>query len=59
VQAGVHVGYRIALPAHFYVTPWIGVSYAWSAADVTLGGMTYEPARINVFPAVHVGYRFR
>jgi hypothetical protein len=59
VQTGVDVGYRFALPAGFYITSWIGVGYAWSTKDVMLGGKTYEPSPITVFPAVHLGYRFR
>lgn len=59
VQAGVHLGYRFALPAQLYVTPWLGVGYAFGADDVTLAGATFEATRVNVFPAVHVGYRFR
>ena len=56
---GVHVGYRIALPADFYVTPWIGVGYDFGVDPVTLGGKTYAASSISVFPAIHVGYRFR
>jgi hypothetical protein len=56
---GAHLGYRIALPAGFYATPWIGVGYQLGARDVTLGGATYEASPLTVFPAVHLGYRFR
>jgi hypothetical protein len=42
VGAGVELGYCIALPASFYVTPWIGVGYTWGADAVMLGGKTYE-----------------
>jgi hypothetical protein len=59
LQVGVHIGYRIALPDGFYATPWIGVSYAFSADEVALGGATYKPDRVTVFPAVHLGWRFR
>lgn len=59
VGVGVQLGYRIDLPADFYVTPWIGVGYQLGAADVTLDGETYEAMDVTVFPAVHVGYRFR
>lgn len=58
VGLGVHVGYRIALPEGFYVTPWIGVSYQLGASDVTLADRTYAPSSISVFPAIHVGYQF-
>lgn len=56
---GVNAGYRIGLGAHLYATPWLGVSYAFSAEDATLGGTTYEHNPVTIFPAVHVGYRFR
>lgn len=59
VGLGVHVGYRVDLPARLYVTPWIGVSYQAGASDVTLDGATYHARAISVFPAVHVGYRLR
>ncbi len=56
---GVEVGYRIVLPHGFHVTPWLGVGAAWSNDDVMLGGKTFEPQRLQIFPAVHIGYRFR
>lgn len=56
---GVNAGYRFDLGAHLYATPWLGVSYAFSAEDVTLGGTTYQHDPVTIFPAVHVGYRFR
>lgn len=56
---GVHVGYRIALPAGFYATPWIGVGYQLGAEDVMLGGATYEASSLVIFPTIHLGYRFR
>jgi hypothetical protein len=57
-SAGVHFGWRIALPAGFYATPWLGVSYAFGAHDVTLSGATYRSSSVVVFPAIHLGYRF-
>jgi hypothetical protein len=59
VSAGVHLGYRFQLPHDFYVTPWIGVGYDFGAKDITLDSATYKPGAISVFPAVHLGYRFR
>lgn len=59
VTLGVNAGWRFALGTHFYATPWIGVSRVLGARDVTLGGSTYEAQRTMVFPAVHVGYRFK
>lgn len=55
---GINAGYRFALPAGFYVTPWIGIGYVWSADDVMLGGERFDTPPVTVFPAIHVGYRF-
>ena len=59
VGLGVQVGYRILLPADFYVTPWVGVGYEFGAEDVTLAGATTKASPVTVFPTVHLGYRFR
>lgn len=61
VQYGtaIEVGYRLALPRGFHVTAWLGVGAAWSADSVALEDDTFEPSRLTLFPAVHVGYRFR
>lgn len=56
---GVEVGYRIPVVDHFYVTPWIGVGYDVGADKVTLGGKTYDPNPVTIFPAIHLGYQFR
>lgn len=56
---GVDLGYRISLPADFYVTPWIGLSYQLGRKDVTLAAAAWHQSALNVFPAVHLGYQFR
>lgn len=58
VSLGTHVGYRISLPWNLYATPWLGVSYAFGARDLTAGGLTAKAMPWTVFPAVHLGYRF-
>jgi hypothetical protein len=58
VTLGVNVGWRFMLGEHLYVTPWVGVSRAFGARDVTLAGSTYQPQKVLVFPAIHVGYKF-
>jgi hypothetical protein len=58
IGTGAHAGWRIGLPAGFYATPWIGVTYIWNTAPVSLAGATFEPSRVTVFPAIHLGYRF-
>lgn len=59
IGAGVHAGYRFALPGGFYATPWLGVGYNFNTSPITLGGSTYSPSKFTVFPAVHLGYQFR
>ena len=59
LSTGVHAGYRFLLPANLYVTPWIGVSRGFNVRDVTLGDATFDSNPLSVFPAVHLGYRFR
>ncbi len=55
---GVDAGYRIMLPADFYVTPWVGVGYGFQADDVQLGGKTFAGSHVTFFPAIHLGHRF-
>lgn len=39
--------------------PWLGISYNAGGHDVTLAGNTLKSTSVVVFPAVHLGYRFR
>jgi hypothetical protein len=49
----VHTGYRFELGSRFYATPWLGVSYAFSVEDLTLGGETFsEGLQIQELPSV-------
>ncbi|MDB4961252.1 MAG: hypothetical protein JWP01_1251 [Myxococcales bacterium] len=59
VSLGVAAGWRFPIGKQIYATPWIGVTYGSKIDDVHLAGSTYETKRITVFPAVHLGYRFR
>lgn len=59
VGLGAHVGWRLDLGDAFYVTPWIGVDRNLGSRDVVLDGRTAKGLPWSVFPAVHVGYRFR
>jgi hypothetical protein len=59
VTVGLHAGWRFSLWGPLYATPWIGVSRAFNAHDVALDGATYDNTPWVVFPAVHIGYRFR
>jgi hypothetical protein len=56
---GIDVGWRFALPAGFYVTPWAGVEYDFGVHDVVLDGRAFRDRSISPFAAVHVGYRLR
>ncbi|MBK9034274.1 MAG: hypothetical protein IPL61_23920 [Myxococcales bacterium] len=59
LAVGVNLGYRIGLPHDLYATPWLGVGYQLGADPITLGGGTYEPSALTVFPAIHLGYTIR
>jgi hypothetical protein len=59
VAAGVNAGWRFLLTKHLYASAWLGVSYGTKTKDIELAGSTYETKRVIVFPAVHIGYRFR
>jgi len=56
---GGNAGYRIDLVGGFYLTPWLGVAYAFGAQDVTLGGKTFTANPLIIFPALHLGFRLR
>ena len=58
-NTALQVGYRLLLPADFFVAPWISIGYRWGARDVTLGGKTAGADPLTIFPTVHVGRRFR
>jgi hypothetical protein len=57
-QPGARIGWRIGMPADFYLTPWVGVDYAFGAADRVVAGKTFEEGHWSFFPTVHVGRRF-
>jgi hypothetical protein len=59
VAAGVRVGYRFAIAqSHLYVAPWLGVDYTFGAIGADIAGHTFDEKRIQLFPTVHVGWRF-
>ncbi|MCL4223646.1 MAG: hypothetical protein KJZ91_04145 [Myxococcales bacterium] len=59
VSVDVHAGWRLDLPARFYATAWLAVGRSLGAGDVTLDGATFARSPWMVFPALHVGHRFR
>jgi hypothetical protein len=59
LTGGLRVGWRIGLPGHFYVTPWLGVGLVLGAEDRMIGGGRYQESRLVLFPTVHVGRLFR
>jgi hypothetical protein len=58
-STGVNFGWRFVFAEHFYATAWLGLGYALNGKAVTLGESTYQGNRWIVFPAIHLGYRFR
>lgn len=56
---GVNAGMRVDLVAGLYVTPWLGVGYAFGAEDLSLADQTFSANPLIVFPALHLGYRLR
>jgi hypothetical protein len=58
-NAGVNFGWRFVFGERFYATAWLGLSRPLARDPVTLAGSTYEGSALTVFPAVHLGYRFR
>jgi hypothetical protein len=59
LAVGVNAGYRFMLPRDFYITTWLGLSYALGAKDLQFGTEEYQMSRWLVFPAIHLGYRIR
>lgn len=59
VSLGVNFGWRFVFLGDFYATAWLGLSMPLGREVVTMDGATYEGQKVTVFPAVHLGYRFR
>lgn len=59
VGVGVNFGWRFAITDALYATAWLGLGANASTRTVMFGDTTYEPSKLTVFPAVHLGYRFR
>ncbi len=57
-NVGVRAGYRFDLPADFFVSPWVSLTYNPLAKDVKIDGDTYKTPDFGVFPTVHLGRRF-
>jgi len=56
---GINFGWRFDLVGGLYLTPWLGLGYSFGADDVRLDRKRFDGNPWLVFPAVHVGYRFR
>jgi hypothetical protein len=55
---GVRIGYRFGSGA-FYLDPWIALLYNFQGTDsVAVAGQSYRPQHVQVFPTVHLGWRF-
>jgi hypothetical protein len=58
LNVGVRGGYRLPIGrSGLYLAPWVGIGYSFGD-DVTIDGRTFAHSPINVFPTVHVGWRF-
>jgi hypothetical protein len=59
VGIGVRGGYRLPLGGRgLYVAPWMSVSYNFNGDPVTIDGQSFERSGVQLFPTVHVGWRF-
>jgi hypothetical protein len=58
---GPRLGYRwfpSGAASSFYLSPWVSADYAPNARALTVDGATYVPSRWQLFPTVHLGWRF-
>lgn len=54
---GVQFGYCFGNDG-FYIKPWIGFDKLLNRPQLDFSGTVYSFPEINVFPTVHLGYRF-
>lgn len=58
-SVGVRTGYRWNTGlGNIFITPWFGLGYNLNPKDVTIEGDTFESARLQPFPTVHIGWKF-
>ena len=63
-NVGARLGYKFDLFPNrnvlsgFYLTPWVGLSYLAREDAVEINGQSYSFSKQQVFPTVHLGYRF-
>jgi len=54
VRFGVNIG-----AGHWYFAPWLGVDQMSLEGDpVLIGSKTYQSPEFQLFPTIHLGYRF-
>jgi hypothetical protein len=41
-----------------YIAPWLGVDYTFGEIGAAVAGHTFDEKRVQLFPTVHVGWRF-
>lgn len=59
VGLGVRGGYRLPIGrSGLYLAPWVGVSYNFGGDEVELEGERFDRKPVEVFPTVHIGWRF-
>lgn len=59
IGLGVRGGYRYTFgQSRVFVSPWASVSYNINGDDVRVGSATFKRNTIELFPTVHLGWRF-
>ena len=55
---GPRIGFRIGGENGFFISPWVGVYYVFGRKDVVVGKDRFHVSPIQIFPTIHVGFRF-
>lgn len=58
LSAGLELGWLIPIVEGLYLKPWVGIGWAFGTEDVVLGDERFEANPLQIFPTVHLGYRF-
>lgn len=59
IGLGVRGGYRYSIGRRgLFISPWASVSYNLDGDDVRVGSATFKRRKIELFPTVHLGWRF-
>jgi hypothetical protein len=55
-EVSVGVGWSFALPAGFYIDPWIGGGYQSTPTTIDVGAHTWNPTRLNPALGLKLGW---